>query len=478
MRPASLLLRTSFTLGVSALAIALVSILALDRFVTTPLAEQSADDEAALLVLTAQTWVELPPAARPYFELELVESHGLVISPEVRELDPLDVDRPWMGLLHTKLDERLERPVRLLEGDDLVWAEIPMGGFRLQVGFSPDRRGVEPLSVALVIFGAGAAIVLIASLLIVQRITRPLDAVAQSARRFRGGSVPEPLPETGPSELVTLARSFNTMASEISELISNRTTLLAGISHDLRTPLARMRLAVELLPEDTDPQLVARLSRNLEEMDALLSVTLQFARGLSGEDVTEVRLKGFIEEVLAHADLSGVSLRWHGDEDLRLADRSGCPAAGTHQPAGECCPLCRRRGAAGGRCASRPGPAAGPGPGPRRPGEPARAHLPAVLSAGGVAQPAHRRQRSGPGHRQAALRGTRLAHRGGAAGGWRCRLLPGPGPRPARRVNVGVRNTWLQSDRVRKSGRNRSGADFFSTVRYGAIRIGSSPWLK
>ena len=323
MRPASLLLRTSFTLGVSALAIALVSILALDRFVTTPLAEQSADDEAALLVLTAQTWVELPPAARPYFELELVESHGLVISPEVRELDPLDVDRPWMGLLHTKLDERLERPVRLLEGDDLVWAEIPMGGFRLQVGFSPDRRGVEPLSVALVIFGAGAAIVLIASLLIVQRITRPLDAVAQSARRFRGGSVPEPLPETGPSELVTLARSFNTMASEISELISNRTTLLAGISHDLRTPLARMRLAVELLPEDTDPQLVARLSRNLEEMDALLSVTLQFARGLSGEDVTEIPLKGFVEEVLAHADLSGVSLRWHGDEDLRLRSDPG-----------------------------------------------------------------------------------------------------------------------------------------------------------
>ena len=318
MRPASLLLRTSFTLGVSALAIALVSILALDRFVTTPLAEQSADDEAALLVLTAQTWVELPPAARPYFELELVESHGLVISPEVRELEPLDVGRPWMGLLHAKLDERVERPVGLLEGDDLVWAEIPMGGFRLQIGFSPDRRGVEPLSVALVIFGAGAAIVLIASLLIVQRITRPLDAVAQSARRFRGGSVPEPLPETGPSELVTLARSFNTMASEISELISNRTTLLAGISHDLRTPLARMRLAVELLPEGTDPQLVARLSRNLEEMDALLSVTLQFARGLSGEDVTEVQLRSFLDDVLEHADLSGISLHWHGDEDLRL----------------------------------------------------------------------------------------------------------------------------------------------------------------
>lgn len=319
MRPASLLLRTSATLGVSALAIALVSILALDRFVTTPIAEQSADDEAALLVLSAQTWVELPPLARPYFELELVESHGLVVSPEVRPLAPLEADRPWMDLLQAQLDGRVGETVRLLEGDDLVWAEIPMGGFRLQIGFSPDRRDVEPLSVALVIFVAGAAIVLGASLLIVQRITRPLDAVAQSARRFRGGTMPEPLPETGPSELVTLARSFNTMAHEISELISNRTTLLAGISHDLRTPLARMRLAIELLPEETDPVLARRLSRNLEEMDALLSETLQFARGLSGEDVAQVPLHAFLEDLVEGIGDAGVSLDWQAGEERERA---------------------------------------------------------------------------------------------------------------------------------------------------------------
>ncbi|MCC5888049.1 MAG: HAMP domain-containing protein [Gammaproteobacteria bacterium] len=317
MRPASLLLRTSLTLGVSALAIALVSIAALDRFVTTPLAEQSADDEAALLVLSAQTWVELSPQARPYFELELFESHGLVVSPEVRELQPLRSDVPWMDLLALQLETRLGQPVVLLEGDDLVWAEIPMGGFLLQIGFSADRRDTEPLSVALVIFGAGAAIVLAASLLIVQRITRPLDAVASAARQFRGGAKLEPLPETGPSELVTLARSFNTMVREISELISNRTTLLAGISHDLRTPLARMRLALELLPEGTDPKLIERFQRNLAEMDALLSVSLQFARGLSGEDVTEVELKPLISRLLSDQD-EAVELDWRAPRDLRL----------------------------------------------------------------------------------------------------------------------------------------------------------------
>lgn len=319
MRPASLLLRTSLTLGVSAIAIALVSIAALDRFVTTPLAEQSADDEAALLVLSAQTWVELPPQARPYFELELFESHGLVVSPDARPLDQLASELPWMNLLEQQLAERLGQPVQLLEDDDLVWAEIPMGGFLLQIGFSPDRRGTEPLSVALVIFVAGAAIVLAASLWIVQRITRPLDAVATSAERFRGGAATlEPLPETGPAELVTLARSFNTMVREISELISNRTTLLAGISHDLRTPIARMQLALELLPPDTDPGLIARMRRNLNEMDALLAVSLQFARGLSRENVTTVALRPLLQELVQQHDDLAVRLDWQLPDDVAV----------------------------------------------------------------------------------------------------------------------------------------------------------------
>jgi two-component system osmolarity sensor histidine kinase EnvZ len=291
-------------------------VLALDRFVTTPIAVQSADDEAALLVLSAQTWVELPPLARPYFELELVESHGLVVSPEPQDLRPLDSSLPYMDLVQDRLDARVGQHVPLLQGDELVWAEIPMGGFVLQMGFAPDRRDVEPLTVALVIIAAGAAIVLAASLLIVQRITRPLDEVSETARRFRGGSLLEPLPETGPKELVALAHSFNTMAREISELISNRTTLLAGISHDLRTPLARMRLAVELLPEESDPRLVERLSRNLEEMDGLLAEALQFAKGLSGTEARRVVLRREFEDLIEQFGDDGIHLEWRAPDDF------------------------------------------------------------------------------------------------------------------------------------------------------------------
>ena len=82
----SLLARTNLTLAVSSFLIALVSIAALNAYLIEPIARQSANDEAALLVLSAQTWVELPPAARPYFELGLAENHDLIISSDPRDL--------------------------------------------------------------------------------------------------------------------------------------------------------------------------------------------------------------------------------------------------------------------------------------------------------------------------------------------------------------------------------------------------------
>ena len=215
-RPQSLLGRTTLTLAVSSFLIAVVSTIALNLFVIDPIAERSADDEAALLVLSAQTWVELPPQARPYFELELAQSHDLIISVAEQTLPPLDRYLPFTELLLEKLQQRLALDVQLYDGDDLVWVDVPMAGYNLQIGFSPDRRAVQLLYVAIVIATLGAGIVFLTSLLIVRKIARPLVQVGKQAETFRGLAEIEPLPETGPRELVSLARNFNTMADEIA----------------------------------------------------------------------------------------------------------------------------------------------------------------------------------------------------------------------------------------------------------------------
>ena len=301
-RPTSLLVRTNLTLAVSSLTIVAIAVVALQYFVVEPTAEQSADDQAALLVLTAQTWVELPPESRPYFELELAEQHDLFISAEAVARPPARYDEsPFLTQLEERLNARLGEPVAITQGDELLWATLPMGGYQLQVGFSGARRDIQPMYVGIIIAGLGAGVVLITSAIIVLRVTRPLVQAAERAEAFRGGADFDPLPEKGPKELVVLARNLNTMAREISSLLSNRTTLLAGISHDLKTPLARMRLAVELLPERVDPVLVARLERNLESMDELITDALKFARG-THEPTRPTELQALIANLLQRQD--------------------------------------------------------------------------------------------------------------------------------------------------------------------------------
>ncbi len=314
LQPQSLLGRTNLTLAISSFAIVLVATFALNVFVIDPIAERSADDEAALLVLSAQTWVELPPQARPYFELELAQSHDLIISVAEQSLPPLERYLPFTKILVEKLQQRLAIDVQMYDGEDLIWVDVPMAGYGLQIGFSPDRRDVQLLYVAIAIATLGSGIVFLTSLLIVRRIARPLVQVGQQAEAFRGLAEIEPLPETGPRELVLLARNFNTMADEIALLLANRTTLMAGISHDLRTPLTRMRLALALLPDDIDPALAQRFERNLETMDTLITDALRSAQG-TRETAQPVALLAYVTEVLETFD-QDVELFATVDDDL------------------------------------------------------------------------------------------------------------------------------------------------------------------
>ena len=220
--PSSLLARANLVLGISASAIALTSIIALAVFVILPIEDRSADDEAGLIVLSAKTWVELDAARRPAFELEMLQNHDLIVSAETRDLPYVEAGNRYYDLLASKLGDRIDGPVRLMESDDLLWANVPMGGYLMQVGISPQRQDIEPVYVGFVIVLFGAVIVPVTSGLIVRRVAQPLTRAAQAVDAFRGAEGFQPLPEEGPEELVTLAASFNAMARNVSELLSNR----------------------------------------------------------------------------------------------------------------------------------------------------------------------------------------------------------------------------------------------------------------
>jgi two-component system osmolarity sensor histidine kinase EnvZ len=122
--------------------------------------------------------------------------------------------------------------------------------------------------------------------------------MAHAAEEVAKGRSPEPLPESGPRELANLARQFNETSQQVRELLADRTVLLAGISHDLRTPLTRLRLALEMLPRQTDPALKARMERDLEEMNAQISQAVELGSTLGAGEPHRLDVGRLIDEVV------------------------------------------------------------------------------------------------------------------------------------------------------------------------------------
>jgi len=106
-------------------------------------------------------------------------------------------------------------------------------------------------------------------------LTAPLSSFAKAAESFSLNGAAAPLPERGPLEIRSVARAFNRMRERITALIDDRTKMLAAISHDLRTPITRMRLRVEFIEDETHRQ---RMLRDLDQMRSLLEQVLSFLR--------------------------------------------------------------------------------------------------------------------------------------------------------------------------------------------------------
>lgn len=133
----------------------------------------------------------------------------------------------------------------------------------------------------------------------VRRLTRPVADLAAAATRL-GRDVNAPaLPESGPAEVATAAAAFNTMAANIRRFVADRTQMLAAISHDLRTPITRLRLRAEFLDDDEQR---AKMLADLAEMEAMIASTLAFARDdAANEPAISVDLASLARTVLDEA---------------------------------------------------------------------------------------------------------------------------------------------------------------------------------
>lgn len=283
-------------------ALDLVTAAAVLAFVMLPMAQRAADDLAGLMVLSAQTWAELPPPTRPVFEAELAASYRIAVQPGMPAAPDTGLRHGfYVRFLERAFERRLGHEVfferrRGEDGEDWLWVAVPAGERSMGVGFAVSRLQSNPLGVLAVTLLAGLLGVAGLSWWLARRIVQPVARLEAAAAQLAKGTSPALLPLDGPRELAELAQHFNDMALQLGELSQARTTLFAGMSHDLRTPLARMRLALEMLSIKPDPALLQRLDADIEEMNRLIGQLLDIARGLQPEARQALALAHWLEE--------------------------------------------------------------------------------------------------------------------------------------------------------------------------------------
>ena len=165
------------------------------------------------------------------------------------------------------------------------------------------------------------AAVIAVSLVAVRWATRPLGVLADAADALGKNIDQPPIPEHGPVEVERAARAFNTMQKRLAAYLRERTATVAAISHDLKTPVTRLRLRAELLE---DGELRAKIDRDLDEMQSMLQSALAFMRGVESEEKPQpVDMMALLESLQADAQELGGQVEIDG----RAAPFIGRPQA-------------------------------------------------------------------------------------------------------------------------------------------------------
>lgn len=153
----------------------------------------------------------------------------------------------------------------------------------------------------------------------VDKATRPLSVFASAAERLGVDVNAEPLPEAGPSEVLRAAHAFNTMQTRIKRFIQDRTQMLAAISHDLRTPITRLRLRAEFVDDELQRR---KMLSDLDDMEAMIGATLTFARDdAANESVEHVDVAAIIAALCGDERAAGRDVSYAGPDTLGLIAR-------------------------------------------------------------------------------------------------------------------------------------------------------------
>jgi two-component system, OmpR family, sensor kinase len=165
-----------------------------------------------------------------------------------------------------------------LRDGQTVFVQLPRPGNRPPPAPPLGPTGLPPPYNLLVMLGLVAAAVALGAYPIVRRLTKRLEALQQGVERWGEGDLSRRLPEEGQDEVAFLAQRFNIAAARVQALLLSHKALLANASHELRSPLARIRMGLELMQAQPSPATHEEIARNIRELDQLIDEILLASR--------------------------------------------------------------------------------------------------------------------------------------------------------------------------------------------------------
>ncbi|MFK4446325.1 two-component system osmolarity sensor histidine kinase EnvZ [Caballeronia udeis] len=298
MRPIALP-RSLFTRNI-ALLVALVivsqisSLSVLTHFVQRPRIERAAETFA----IYVQTLDDLLQTAA------LDAQHGLAVRFEARQEFPAGA-APEPALTLSNFYRTYQRDVFIdtlrqhlpanmevqwqTEGEQRLWIRAHLGHERYWIALPvPEAAHNDGMLSAIALSLALGGLAIVTAYLIQRHINRPLRDLANAARRLSSGEAPQALRVDGPTEIAQVSVAFNQMVSALQEADATRSLMLAGISHDIRTPLTKLRLAVAMTtPSEEHDELAVSTDHYLDQIDAILQQFMDYA-GSGAREAVEI----------------------------------------------------------------------------------------------------------------------------------------------------------------------------------------------
>ncbi len=306
------LLGHAFVLIALLIVLSLATVLAIIHHVEAePRSRQMAQLLTSVVNLTRAAMLSSDPIWRDALLAELRDAEDMHV--ELGEasdvIEPLPARPPELQHMAEHVRASLGERTRVTlarNGEAGLWVSFFIGEDEFWIGL-PRERIEHPLSRLLVVLaGVVLLFALLGAYLIARRVARPLKQLAQAAGQVGKGEMPMPMAEQGSSEVIELTRAFNRMASDLSAHERERALVLAGISHDLRTPLTRVRLAAELSKES---DLREGLNADVDQMEAIIAQFLDYARLDENETAALTDLADLLRATAAQFEARAKNIR-------------------------------------------------------------------------------------------------------------------------------------------------------------------------